>query len=645
MIARMKKFHLFFTGDEEKLLKKLQKEEIVEIEGLRKEFGFENFKSTSTSIVEKINKLDFLKGIVKKVEGKEFGGKILLTEKQEQKVISTFSIEENYKKFKELNDEIERRKTIDKKIDNIISQLEPIKNIRIDFSILFSLKNFSFFLFTVKKEFSIKIDNVFVEKVYRDKKETFYLTIFSREERENIIQKIKENGGKIVEVKRWNGYPIKIIDKLLKTKKKNQQKIANYEKKLKEIEKIKREIFVVYDYYLSLLDYFKTKEKLVSSKFIKGFCGWIKEKDIERLNNFVKENIPEGFLHFSEPEENENVPISLENHPLIKPFEVVTDLYGRPVYKNLDPTSPLSLFFAISFGFCLTDAGYGILLIFLSLILMRKFKLYPTLYKFLKLLLYCGVGTLIMGTITGGWFGDIIFRFSESSPVTKFFNSFIILNPLKGGNSAFVFLAWALVLGYIQIIWGLILNLYNSIKYSTFSDILIAISTLLIQILIGVVALLFFRGIKTGVVFYIPVFLIVLCFLTIMVINSISQKGLMMKAFWAFYSIYTIVASNLLGDVLSYSRLFGLGLTTAVLALVVNQIVFMAKGIPFIGIPIAAVIFLIGHFGNLAINLLGGYVHTSRLQYLEFFTKFYKSGGRPFTPFSERRVYTYLEKF
>jgi len=119
----------------------------------------------------------------------------------------------------------------------------------------------------------------------------------------------------------------------------------------------------------------------------------------------------------------------------------------------------------------------------------------------------------------------------------------------------------------------------------------------------------------------------------------------MMKAFWAFYSVYTIVASNLLGDILSYSRLFGLGLTTAVLALVVNQIVFMAKGIPFIGIPVAAVIFLIGHFGNLAINLLGGYVHTSRLQYLEFFTKFYKSGGRPFTPFSERRVYTYLEKF
>ena len=95
---------------------------------------------------------------------------------------------------------------------------------------------------------------------------------------------------------------------------------------------------------------------------------------------------------------------------------------------------------------------------------------------------------------------------------------------------------------------------------------------------------------------------------------------------------------------MSYSRLFGLGLTTGVLALVVNEMVFMAKGIPFAGIIIASIIFIIGHFGNLAINLLGGYVHTSRLQYLEFFTKFFEGGGKPFSPLREARHYTYLKK-
>jgi V/A-type H+/Na+-transporting ATPase subunit I len=128
-----------------------------------------------------------------------------------------------------------------------------------------------------------------------------------------------------------------------------------------------------------------------------------------------------------------------------------------------------------------------------------------------------------------------------------------------------------------------------------------------------------------------------------MITKAREQKGLVMKAFWAFYGGYNVIASNLLGDVLSYSRLFGLGLTTAVLGLVVNELVFMSTGIPYIGYLLGGFIFIIGHTGNLAINLLGGYVHTSRLQYLEFFTKFFESGGRPFNPFREVRNYTYIE--
>lgn len=645
MIAKIKKFHLFFTGSGDKILKQLQKSGIVEIDELKEDFGFEKFKETMTAVEENISKIEFLKGIVKKVEGKEFSGKILLTEKEEEKVISEFSVEETFKKFKALNDEIERRKTADKKIVSLINELSQIKNIKLNFATLSSFKNFSFFLFNTKKPFEMQVnEDIHIEKLHQDKKEIYYLAVFRHQKKDEVLEKIKENNGKIIEVRKWNDYPENIIKKLEKTRKKNLEKLQNYEKKLQEIKKIKNAIFVVYDHYLSLLDYLKTKERIGTSKFFRGFCGWVKEKDLKKLKKFVKENIPDSFLDITDPDENESVPIALENPPFIKPFEVVTDLYGRPVYKNIDPTSPLSLFFVISFGFCLTDAGYGVVLVILSLLLMKKFKLYPTFHKFLKLLLYGGIGTLIMGAITGGWFGDTISRLPENSPTGKFFNSFVILNPLKGGNSAFIFLAWALVLGYIQIIWGLILNLYNSIRKSGIADILIATSTLSIQVFIAIMVILFIKGIKGGIIFNTSLSFIILSFITIMLVNAISQKGFMMKMFWAVYSVYTIMASNLLGDVLSYSRLFGLGLTTGVLALVVNQIVFMAKGIPLIGPLIAAVIFLAGHFGNLAINLLGGYVHTSRLQYLEFFTKFYQAGGRPFAPFSEKRIYTYIHK-
>jgi len=119
---------------------------------------------------------------------------------------------------------------------------------------------------------------------------------------------------------------------------------------------------------------------------------------------------------------------------------------------------------------------------------------------------------------------------------------------------------------------------------------------------------------------------------------------LIMRLFWALNGGYSVIASNLLGDILSYSRLFGLGLTSAVLGFVVNEIVFMSTGIPFVGYVLGFLIFIVGHSGNLAISLLGGYVHTSRLQYLEFFTKFFESGGRSFSPLKEIREYTYIEK-
>jgi V/A-type H+-transporting ATPase subunit I len=143
---------------------------------------------------------------------------------------------------------------------------------------------------------------------------------------------------------------------------------------------------------------------------------------------------------------------------------------------------------------------------------------------------------------------------------------------------------------------------------------------------------------------YVSVFLLISAFLFLMLIKAKEQKGIVMKLFWAFYGAYNVIAGNLLGDILSYSRLFGLGLTTAVLGLVVNEMAFMSKGIPYAGYIIAVILLIVGHIGNLAINLLGSYVHTSRLQYLEFFTKFFESGGRQFRPFSPIRKYTYISK-
>jgi V/A-type H+-transporting ATPase subunit I len=118
-------------------------------------------------------------------------------------------------------------------------------------------------------------------------------------------------------------------------------------------------------------------------------------------------------------------------------------------------------------------------------------------------------------------------------------------------------------------------------------------------------------------------------------------RDIVQRLFWSVYTVYNLVVGNLVSDVLSYARIFALGLTSALLAVTVNQLALMAGAAPLVGLPVALLVLLGGHTFNLFISTLGAYVHTSRLQYLEFFNKFYLGGGRPFEPL--RRNYRYLK--
>lgn len=651
MIARMKKFHLFFSGDPSGVFKKLQKEELVEINALPEKFGFDDSGMTESGIEETLKKAEFLKNLVKTAEGKNAPGKILITEEQEKEVLKDFPLDETYGRFSLALKELEKRERIGKKLRSLKEELLPLHNLDVVPSDLFSMKNFSFCLFALdKKQKNIpeQIEGFTVERAGGDGKKALFLVIFPKEMKEKVLKQIEKNRGETVHLKRWNKTPSEIIKKIDASCEKNGKAQDTADKRVREILALKNKILVFYDHVNSLLHYQKAKQKLRTSKFVTGLSGWVKEKDIPRLSDFARDSLPESYLHISEPDANEGeIPIALENNRFVNPFEVVTDLYGRPVYKNLDPTVHLSVFFAVSFAFCITDAAYGLILIILSLVFMRKFRFLPAITKFLRLLLYSGIATLFMGAITGGWFGDLLTRLPANSIPVRTLGRLVILNPLEGGDKAFIFLGWALVIGYVQILWGLALNLFNSVKQWGIRKSGEAFTLLLIQVLVAVLLLSFIASrqnkIPAGFI-NIPAVLLVISFIYLMMAKAGTQKGLIMKIFWALYGGYNVVASNLLGDVLSYSRLFGLGLTTAVLGLVVNEMVFMSTGIPFIGYVLGTLLFILGHTGNLAINLLGGYVHTSRLQYLEFFTKFFESGGRPFNPFREVRNYTYLLK-
>ncbi|MCM8807176.1 MAG: hypothetical protein NC926_04375 [Candidatus Omnitrophica bacterium] len=639
MISKIKKFTLFFIENEEILLNRLQKKGIVEIETVEIE-GFERKKISKTEIEETLKKVEFLKNILNEIEKENISQKLIITEKDEKEILKNFDLNKIYFDFLKLISEIDRRKRIINRIRNLKQEIFPLLNTDILFYQIFSLSNFSFFVFILpsKKKINALTEDLYIQKLEETGKNSIYLILFRKEHRDTAERLIKEIGGKFLVVRKWNKKIKEIYEKLEKLEEKNQNLILQLNEEKKKILDYKKEIYVFYDYFKNFYNFLLIKENLGLSRFVKGVKGWIKEKDVEILKKIVFEVSPESHLIIEDPQEGDNIPIILENNKFIEPFEIVTDLYGRPVYKNIDPTGHLSLFFAISFGFCLTDAGYGMLLILITSVLLKRFKFLPSFYKFLKLLLICGISTLFLGAITGSWFGDILYRVPYNIPIIKHLKNIVILNPLEGGDKATKFLLIALIIGYIQIIWGLILNVYNKLKNYSLKYCGESISLLLIQILVAIIVLGYILKLKMLV--KIPSIFLILCFLYLMFEKAKTQKELMLKGFWAVYGVYSVIAGNLLGDVLSYSRLFGLGLTTSILGLVINQLVFMCKNIPYIGFFIAPLIFIVGHIGNLMINLLGSYVHTSRLQYLEFFTKFFEGGGRIFKPFKEERVYT-----
>ncbi|MGC8977537.1 MAG: hypothetical protein ACP5OB_07975, partial [Candidatus Ratteibacteria bacterium] len=234
MISRIKKFTIFFVGDETKLLDKLQKLGIVEIENTSLE-GFENQKILKDEIEEKIKKIEFLRKIL--FEREKMGEKIYIDEKKENEILNNFSLEGIYNYFLKIYQEIEKRKKIIQKIEKIKDELNPLLDTQITFSELFTLLHFDFLVFSLphKKEIKKDIEDLYIEKIGENKKEALYLILFRKRKKEIAENFIKEIGGRTVFVRKWNK-PIKIIfEKLEKNERKNEEKILNLTNKISEI--------------------------------------------------------------------------------------------------------------------------------------------------------------------------------------------------------------------------------------------------------------------------------------------------------------------------------------------------------------------------------------------------------------------------
>ncbi len=393
---------------------------------------------------------------------------------------------------------------------------------------------------------------------------------------------------------------------------------------------------VLADHYRESIGLAGVEKRLLRTDSVFVIEGWIRALDKKRIEKNLAEKFDEIEISFRDPAEGEDPPIALDNDRMVEPYEFVTTLYGHPGYRELDPTPLLAPFFVLFFAMMLSDAGYGIVLSMLTGYILLKLKPKGGIGMLMRILFTCGLVTVVVGIFTAGVLGI------DAKVLPGWLQRFVFINPLE---EPMKMLNISFLMGIVHILFGIGVRMTAHFKAGMYAE---AVLDDLVWILfIIVLAPLGFVGILGGDA---PAELFDVCrkcamgiAVVVFLTGGRRHKSYIRKFFAGILKFYSIV--GYFGDVLSYARLLALGLATAAIAIAINDIAKMVTGLPFFtGYVVMALILIGGHTFNLAINTLGAYVHSGRLQYLEFFSKFFTGGGKPFRPFRSERRYSVLRK-
>jgi len=397
---------------------------------------------------------------------------------------------------------------------------------------------------------------------------------------------------------------------------------------------MEHDIRFAYDALLHRQEREIASEHMRNSTYTTVLTGWIPTTwtpiFFERMNNAF----PDALLEVTDPAEGDKAPVLFQNSSLVKPFEIVTDLYGKPAYHELDPTGKFAIFFLISFGLALTDAGYGIAMMIITFLAERFLHLKRDMQKMMRLLFFGGAITVVLGALTGGWFSINLDALQEG--VWKdLLLGVKLIDPLKQPIVllGFIFAFGIVQLGYAWVVRGIYHWKKGEKEIAIIDD--FSWTVLVVTIILSIASA---NGFILFPVFFKWVMYAVLAFMVIT--QGRSSKNIFLRLGGGLLSLNSLIA--FVSDMLSYSRLLALGLATGIIGLVVNLIASMVyEGVPVVGIVLAGAVLIVGHVFNLGINALGAFIHSGRLQFVEFFPKFMEGGGVAFRPFG--RVGKYVD--
>lgn len=464
---------------------------------------------------------------------------------------------------------------------------------------------------------------VYFEQLSEDRDSTYYFFVIHNDVYDDVLNELRNIGFAGVDLSAYKGVPKDIVAACKKEDKEIQDSLENAGKVYEELAGDYEFLMVSADYYGIQEQRLESEEKSDDTKNTFFVTGWVIARNVENLRKSLENLSPNCFMEDRDPTDDEFIPTALQNNKIVKPYEAVTDLYSPPDARGFDPNSVMAPFFFIFIGMMVSDAAYGILLTIACIVLLKIMK--PgegMMSKILKVVAMGGISTLIWGAIYGSWF-------AFTPP-----EGYYLVSQM---NEPLLALVICYALGVIHLFTGHFVNMYIAIRdgdvmgafMDTFTWIL-WYAGLTVWLVSGAAPMLF--GIQLSpVVGQIGRWMTIVGAVSLILTQGRAKKNIIGKFISGLLSLYD--TSGYLSDVLSYSRLFAMGLATGVVGMVVNTIVGMLMGNP-VGMVFGVIVFIAGHTVNIAINVLGAYVHASRLQYIEYYGKFYQDGGEKFKPLS-----------
>lgn len=638
----MQKVRIIAHADhKEHLIEKLHNLGMIEVESLRDTADRDVFleDSDTTDVERKIAELkygiDFLYAYSKKPNLLEsfFSPKYGVEKRYYTKIVEKYDLS-IIETLRSMDQKITELKNEEKKLKSITEQLLPWERLNIPMEDLETQKTITELGILSQEYLSVisSLDYAHIQVVLSTKRKTWvaitYLKSFNMEE---VLR--KTDFQKISLPTELEGTPAQNRERIQKDLENIQKERENLEEECTNLAKERFNLMILHDHYQNIKLKHEVRKNFINTRKSFVLEGWVKRKDADAVKKELS-LLREVDVSFYEPEETENVPVAMENNR-IKPFEVVTKIYGLPHYREIDPTPLLTPFFIVYFALCLSDVVYGTLLVILSLFVLKKVRIGPDAQMLFRVLIMGGLLAIVFGMVTGGWAGDLTAYLPERlSFLDKLRVSLTRMDPLK---DPLVMLKLSLLLGLFQVWTGILIKGYLRVRDGQALDALFDQGLWLILLPVGTMTVLNkMFGVSMpypDVLFKISMGAVIGLVLT----QGRYQKAsnivftVFKKALVGLLSLYSIF--GYLGDTLSYSRILALGLATTALASAFNMVAAQFGSAGTVGL-VFAIVWLIGaHMIDLIISTLGAFIHSGRLQFVEYFTKFLEGGGRMFKPF------------